>query len=487
MKLVVRILLVLLAVLAVLLVLAAVRALLLKAEPARAPRQPSRTPAELEQLGQDFARMIQVETLSRNSGEDLSQFQRLHAVMKELFPLCAQQLEQIDLGDALLYHWQGRDASKLPILLMGHQDVVPVNPQGWRVPPFGGEIHEGSIYGRGTSDDKCAIFCEMRAVENLLKQGFVPPCDVWLAYSINEETSGHGAPHAVQWFREHGIERFAMTWDEGGAIVENVMPGVDRPFAMVGIAEKGYVNVKITARGAGGHSSAPPRQTTVTRLAAFMTEFNRKQPLERKMIPEVRQMLENLAPCCGFGMRLVLGNLWLFQPLLMKVLPGAVPQAGALLGTTCAFTMMHGSEAPNVIPGEAYVIANLRTGFTQDAAASVAVLKKYAAKYDLDCEVPEAREATPISHTDSAVFRYLKQCIAERYPDCGVTPYLTTGGTDARSYADMTDACIRWYPFRLSGKELGAMHADNESIRLTSLSDGADFYQYFLEHYVPED
>lgn len=472
-------------VLAVLLVIAIIRALLLKA-PAKEQRMAvSRNEKELQEMGERFARMIRVETISKNGDEDLSAFDQLHDVIDELFPLCTKTMEKNVVHGVLIYRWKGKDSSALPILMMGHQDVVPVDPSGWKYPPFGGEIHDGALYGRGTMDDKCNIFCQMSAIEGLLAKGFVPPCDVYLSYSINEETSGNGAKEAIDWLKAHGVNRLALALDEGGAVVDKAMAGMDRPYAVIGITEKGYVNLKVTASGEGGHASAPKAETPVTRLCEFVSDVNRKQPFERVMTPHVQSMFEGMAPSFDFGMKLLMGNLWLFRPLLVKLMPKVNNQAGALLGTTCAFTMMKGSDAANVIPSHASMVANLRTGFTQNVEESVNVLKKIGAKYDLEFEVLYSREASPVTPTDSAAYKYLEGCIRHQFPDCGVAPYVMTGGTDNRWYAELTENCLRFYPVRLTSEELSCMHGNNERISLDACSDAIDFYAYFLEHYQP--
>jgi carboxypeptidase PM20D1 len=465
-----------------LLLIAVIHTLTLKL-PTPAPRPAcSRDPQELQKMGEDFARMIRVETISRNPGEDLSAFDKLHEVIDDLFPLCKKNLEKTVLDGVLLYHWKGKDANKLPILLMGHQDVVPANPEEWSTDPFGGAVKDGKLYGRGTIDDKCNIFTQMSAIEDLLHKGFVPEQDVWLEYSVNEEISGPGAANAVKWFQEKGI-RFACAWDEGGAVVDKAMAGMDRPYAVIGITEKGYIDLKITAKGEGGHSSAPKASTTVSRLADFMHEVNHKQPFERVFTPHVEAMFANMAPAFGFGMRLLLGNLWLFKPLLRIVMPKINATAGALLGTTCTFTMMHGAEASNVIPTEAYVIANLRTGFTQDTETCINILKKIGKKYDLEFEVLSRREASPVTPTDSPVYQYLVECIHRKFPDCGCSPYVMTGGTDNRSYPPLTENCLRFYPVRVTSRQLGTMHGIDENIDLDACSDAIDFYEYFIENY----
>jgi carboxypeptidase PM20D1 len=481
------ILLTVLGIVCILLAVAMFRTLAMKRPEKKQRPAPSRSEEEQEKLAERFARLIRIYTPSHREGQnDLEPFARLQAEIDSLFPLCTEKLEKTTLEGVLIYRWKGKDSTLPPLQLMGHQDVVPADEKSWSVPPFEGVIRDGALWGRGTMDDKCNIFCQLTAAENLLREGFVPPRDVYFVYSANEENSGDGSVKAVQWFRERGIEKLACAWDEGGALVEKVLPGLDRPFALIGIREKGYVDIRISARGEGGHSAAPNRQTPVTRLAAYIDEVNRKQPFTRKFSPEIEEMFRNLAPSFGFGMRMVLGNLWLFKPLLVRIIPKISAQAGALLGTTCAFTMMQGSNASNVIPAEASIVANLRPGFSQNAEQSVEVLKKIGKKYDLSFEILKSRDASPSSDSNGSACRYLMRCIRDRFPDCGISPYVMTGCTDNRHYAALTDQCLRFYPVRLTGQQLGSMHGNDENISLNALSDAADFYEYFLRNYPEE-
>ena len=474
--------LIILIILLILLAVTLFRAAHCKASPAAERLPSSRNEEELEEMGHRFAKLIQVHTDSRLPGEDLSAFDTYHQVVDGLFPLCTKTLQKTVLDGVLLYHWKGKHSDLPAILMMGHQDTVPADAKNWKYPPYGGEIHEGKIYGRGVMDDKCNQFCQMSAIENLLKEGFVPERDVWLEYSVNEENSGPGAETAVQYLKEHGV-KLACAWDEGGAVVDKAMAGMDRPYAVIGITEKGYADVKITAKGEGGHSSAPHATTTVTRLADFMHEVNHSHLYERKFTPHVKAMFENMAPSFSFPMRYLFSNLWLYKGLLTKIMGKVNAQADALLGTTICFTEMKGSDATNVIPSEAYVIANLRTGFTQDLKTSLAILKQKADKYDLELEVLSSREASPVTPQDSAVYQYLVSCIRKKFPDCGISSYVMTGGTDNRHFAELTENCLRFYPLRLTSQQLACMHSDNENADLRSLSDAIDFYQYFLENW----
>ncbi|MEA4911772.1 MAG: M20/M25/M40 family metallo-hydrolase [Oscillospiraceae bacterium] len=475
----------LLALLLLLMLIAVVRTLVMKPSAPAARADKPCDPAQLDAYAKDFGALLKVPTVSKKEDEDLSEFDKFHKVLDGVFPLCHKQLEKTVVRGALLYRWKGADPDALPILFMGHQDVVPASDDGWTLPPYAGEVNDGCLYGRGALDCKCNIFTQMSAVEQLLAEGFVPPCDVWLEYSINEESGGDSAPGAVRWLKERGL-RFSLVLDEGGAIIDQAMPGMDRPFAVLGITEKGYIDIKVKARGTGGHSSTPPSNTPVMRLAKFMTEVGRKMPFKKQLLPEVKEMFAAMAPSLGFGMRLLLGNVWLFKPLLVAVMPKVSPFGGALLATTCTFTMMKGSDAPNVIPNEAYVVANLRTSVQQNVEQSIAALKPIADKYNLEFEITQQRDASPVVSTKTPTYAYLSKCVNDCFPDCGVAPYVIMGGTDCRHFHAVTDNAIRFAPLRMSTKQMESCHAVDENVTLSAVAEAIDFYKYFVKNYQPE-
>ena len=464
-----------------LLAIAVVRTIRIKA-PAAAPRSIDFDSAVLDSYAQTMGDMIRVPTVSKSETEDLTQFYIFHKELERLFPLLHKHLEKTDLQGTLLYRWPGSDPARRPILLMGHQDVVPATDDGWRVGAYSGEVIDGNVYGRGALDCKSTMFVEMQAVEELLAEGFTPPCDVYLEYSINEETGGAGASNAMQYLKNKGIT-LALVLDEGGAVIDKAVDGMDRPYAVIGVTEKGYMDLKITARGKGGHSSTPPRNTPAARLFAFANEIERKRPFQKKLIPEAVEMFKAMAPSFNFPMRLVLGNIWLFKPLLMALMPIVSPFGEAVMATTCCFTMMGGSNAANVIPKEPYLVANLRTSAHQGCDASLAVMQKYAKKYDLEIEVLMRRDASPISNIHSKEYAYVTQCVAELFPDVGVAPYLIMGGTDCRHFHALTENALRFAPVPMTTAQSASCHAVDENVTVTALAEGVRFFKHFLKNY----
>ena len=438
---------------------------------------------ELKIAEEKLGAMIRIPTVSKHEQEDLTQFYLYHQELEKLFPLLHEKLEKTVLNGTLLYRWTGADEGKLPVLFMGHQDVVPASDEGWSVPAYSGTVRDGCLYGRGALDCKGTMYVQMQAVEELLAEGFVPPCDVYLEYSINEETGGDGAAAAMRHLRDKGI-RFAFVLDEGGAVIDEAVPGMDRPYAVVGVTEKGYMDVKITARGKGGHSSTPPRNTPAARLYAFANEIERKRPFKKKMIPEVREMLHQMAPAFSFPLRFLLGNLWLTKPLVIAAMPMVSPFGEALMATTCCFTMMRGSDAANVIPKEPYLIANLRTSVHQNCEESLNVLKKYGKKYGLEFEVLLSRDASPVSDIHSDAYRFVEKTICAHFPDAGVAPYLIMGGTDCRHFHALTDTALRFAPVRMTNAQNASCHAVDENVTVSALAEGVRFYKRLLRDYA---
>lgn len=467
----------------ILLLAAVINTLLIKA-PAPEKCKTEITEEEKSLCAEKLGAMVRVPTLSKNEDEDLSAFDEFHKELERLFPNVHKTLEKTVLGGTLLYHWKGKNPDEKPILLMGHQDVVPASDEGWCVPAFSGKVIDGKIFGRGAMDCKGTVFTELEAIEELAAEGFVPPVDIYLEYSINEETGGEGAASAVRCLKEKGIE-FAMVIDEGGAVIDRPIAGMDRQYAVIGVTEKGYMDVKITARGKGGHSSTPPRNTPAARLFAFANEIEKKRPFRKHLIPEAEEMFRSMAPSFGFGMRFFFGNIWLTKPLLLLLMPVVSPFGEAILSTTCCFTMMEGSEAPNVIPKEPYLIANLRTSMHQGCEESLAVLKKFAKKYDLEIEVIQKRDASPVSDIRSKEYAYLSECIKKQFPDVGISPYVMMGATDCRHFHALTKNAVRFSPIRITNEQNSACHGVNENLDLSALAEGVRFFKLFIKEYKP--
>lgn len=440
------------------------------------PRQPERE----ADYGEKLAQMVRIPTVSREPGEDMTEFVRLQALLEALFPAFHARAEKRVQDGSLLYRWRGREPGP-GVMLMAHQDVVPAPPEGWLVPPFSGEIREGLLYGRGALDCKATLFSLLQALEELAEEGFSPQQDIWVASACNEESSTTGAFATLDFLRGEGV---TLVWilDEGGAVTTDGFPGLRRPMAMIGITEKGFMNVVIAASGKGGHSSRPPENTPIPRLAAFIRRMERRRPLGWRLTPETRALLEAVAPEMPFPGRLVFSNLWLFRPFLPRLLPRLSNAGNALLGTTCAFTMAGGSPAANVLPQKAWVVANLRNASFQSPEQVMQLLEKTAKGLDLTCTYTWGHGAAPLTPTEGAPYRRAAALFREIFPDAGVAPFIMLGATDSRAYVSLTRHILRICPLRVTPAQQAACHAVNENVSLSALPDCVDFYKALLRN-----
>ena len=454
----------------VLLVLIAVVRTLVSPRKTSDYQPPQTDEAEALRLAGKLSKMIQVDTTSHAGGDDPARFRAFHKTLAELFPRVFSQLEKTEIDGNLLFYWKGRSQER-PILLMSHQDVVPAEG-AWSHAPFSGDIADGKVWGRGASDTKCSVMAFFEAAEQLLAEGYTPPTDVYLASSCTEEWAGDGAPKLVAELQRRGVELF-LVCDEGGAIISEPIGGIPGNFAMVGVFEKGKADVKFTARSTGGHASAPTANTPIARLSAFVTDVEKHAPFRKKFLPEVTAMFTRLAPYAPFGLRLVMGNLWLFAPLMKVVLPRVSAQAGAMLRTTIAFTMQSGSDAYNVLPQEATLGANMRFIPHQGEQESLAIIRRLAEKHGLEMEVVHTNDYSEPVDIHGEAFR-------QTFPGLPVSPYVMTGATDAHFYQEICDSCVRFAPVIYGPEQMKGMHGINENIEYSCLPGAVDFYKNLI-------
>lgn len=455
---------------------AAVRTLFMPRK--RSSYTPSADAERMELYAEKLSRMVQVETISSRGDSSIDKFLAFQKLLKELFPGVFAACEQIDLGGNMLLKWKGQ-SDRDPILLLSHMDVVEATGE-WIYPPFSGTVSDGKVWGRGSADTKCSLMAFLQAAEEMLAQGYTPACDVYLASSCTEEIGGSGGPAIANWLKENGVRLF-MLCDEGGSIVRDPMGGVNGHFAAVGIFEKGYGDLKFIAHSNGGHASAPKKNTPIPRLAKFIARVDNKSPFKSWFSPAVKAMFNHLAPYAGnFGLRMVMANLWLFGPLLKKVLPMISAQAAAMIRTTIAFTMQTGSNGYNVLPQEASVCANLRFIPHQSTEESVTCITELAAKYGLETERVYCGSPSRSLDLNSEAFDITCRAIGTCFPGVGVMPYVVTGGTDARFFDGVCDNCVRFSPVNYGPEQLASMHGLNENIDMDCLPGAVDYFKTII-------
>ncbi len=468
----IKVILVLLTVVLALLCAAVIRTLGIKSKTADYKAPPA--DARAEKYAEKLSRMVRFDTVSVPETDQREKFLPFHALLAELFPLVFSRMEKTEIDGNLLFFWKGR-SSERPLVLMSHQDVVPAGGQ-WTHAPFSGDIADGRVWGRGASDTKCSVMGFFQAAEELLAEGFVPPMDVYLSSSCTEEWAGDGCGKLVDVLEKRGVRPF-LVCDEGGGIITDPIGGIKGNFAMVGVFEKGKADVRFTARGHGGHASAPGKNTPVARIAAFVCRMERHSPFVKKMEPPVQAMFENLAPYAPFYMKLLFSNMWLFKPLLVRVLPMISSQAGAMLKTTVAFTRLKGSDAYNVLPEEASVGANMRFIPHEGMEKSLAKVRRISQRYGLEMEAMHASDVSRSVDINGEGFKKVEELIARTFPGVPVCPYVMTGATDARNYERIAENVVRFAPVIYGPEQMKGMHGIDENIEYNCLPGCVDFYK----------
>ena len=426
--------------------------------------------------------MIRTETVSDpEKGNGPENFERFRSLLKELFPDITGKCEVKEFNGSLLMKWKGQDSKKHPVMFMNHYDVVPAAPDGWKHPPFSGDIAEGKIWGRGTLDDKGGLWAMLRAADELVFEGFVPSRDIYLETTCNEECFGVGADEISAWMLENGI-RLDMVFDEGGDILYEPVKGAEGLFAMMGVGEKSIANLRFIARSEGGHSSSPGKNTPLVRLGKFMSYVDRHNVFETELTPTTEEMFRRLSPYMGRRGKL-LAEPKKHKKMLESVLSRISPSTKSVMATTIAFTMTGGGEAPNVIPKEAWVLGDMRCSHHQGKADSIKAITKIAEKFDLEVEIVKESPESGLSDYKGEAFRLAEEAVRAVFPDVNeCVPFITATASDARFYSRVCDQCIRFLPFRITEEQKNSIHGLNECLDLDTLIPAVDYYRYMLQH-----
>lgn len=420
--------------------------------------------------------LVQCKTISYNDRalEDDGEFKKLISLLPGLYPRVFDVCTLQELPDrALLFRWPGKKESA-PTVLMAHYDVVPVDEEKWEKPPFSGIIENGVLWGRGTLDTKVTMNGVLSAANHLIAQGFQPENDIYFAFSGGEEVNGPGAVNIVKYFQQHKIQP-ALVVDEGGGVVEKVFPGVKEPCGLIGIAEKGMINVQYRVKSGGGHASAPPVKTPLTTLSQACISII-KHPFKMHLTKPAAEMFDTLGRYSGFGLKIVFANLWLFQPILDMICKSSGGEMNALVRTTTAFTQAQGSNARNVIPTEATLVSNMRLSPADTVAGAVAYLKKVVDDENVEIRVLESSEPSPISETGCDAWNKVAVSVAETWRGCIVAPYLMVQCSDSRHYGVLSNHVYRFSAMDLTAEERKTIHGNNERIRLEALCRCVEFY-----------
>jgi len=435
-----------------------------------------------------LAGALRIPTVSRTryADTDTVPFDQLQTYLQRTFPLVHQRLKRQQVNHyGLLYEWSGTNAALKPLLLLAHQDVVPVLPgtEGqWTRPPFAGQQAGGYLYGRGALDDKLNVIGQLEAVEALLRAGFQPRRTVLLAFGHDEETQGRRGAGAIAAVLQAQHPQLEMVLDEGGLIKADGVAGLTQPVALVGVSEKGYLSLELSATGQGGHSSMPPALTSVGRVAAAVAKLE-AEPFPARLNGGVSGLLAYLAPAVPFGKRLVFANQWLFGSLIKKTL-ATTPSGNATLRTTTAPTIIRGGDKDNVLPIGATATVNFRLLPGDSVRAVISRVKELIDDPQIQVKtVGEGRAASPVSGTDNAAFAALHRTIKSVFPQALVAPYVVVGATDARAYARLCpQATYRFMPVLMDQAAIESLHGINERLRPSAYQQLIRFYAALIKN-----
>lgn len=458
-----------------------------------------------------FAGGLQIPTISTVVYEetDFAPFKAFKSYLPEVYPEIYKTMEtQIINEYGLVFHWKGKDPAKKPVLFLSHYDVVPVigyDPSAsddsilesvfklddqsqeaiqeiseeWMYSPFSGAVADGRIYGRGALDMKNMLFSLLEAADTLIADGFQPEQDIWFAFGHDEEVGGlQGAFKIAEYFKEQGIE-FAAVYDEGGVVAapKSALPTINRPVALVGLGEKGFLTLKINVYGIGGHSSMPPAKSSLVYAAEIIKKLNENQ-MPGQVITPIASFLNTIGGEMDFMSQMAIANQWLLGPTLLKSLAKA-PASNALTRTTTAITMAKGSDASNVITSVAEVVVNFRILPGDSIDQVIKHVEGICEGYDVKIEtVGSSREASGITPEGTKGFDNISEIVAEIYPEAITSSYITVGGTDAYKYQIVSDNIYRFMPVVLNQYEQRLMHNENEHI---SIENYGKMIYYFKE------
>ena len=470
--------------LALLLALLVVRAALFRPQPVAV--EPLAAPeVDAQSAALHLSQSVRFPTISHEDPADFDSgaFSLFHAYLRQSYPRAHTELELEVVGPAsLLYTWKGEELDLPPVVLMAHQDVVPIEPgtEGeWSQRPFGGELADDYIWGRGAMDDKGSLVAILEAVETLLARGFRPKRTVYLVFGHDEEVGGEaGAAVVAELLKSRDVRPF-LVLDEGGAIAEGFLPGLSRPLATVGVAEKGAASVEIAVKVEGGHSSVPPRQTAIGILSRALVRLE-DNPLPGGIQGPFREMLLTVGREMSFSRRLVLANLWLFGPLVERQL-SSIPAADTMMRTSTAVTIVEGGVKANVLPSTATAVVNFRIAPGDTVEGVLDHVRQVIGDPRVSVvEARETREPSPVSPTDSDGYRLVERTIRQIFPEAIVAPYLLPGGTDSRHFTLLTSDVYRFGPLLVGSDDLRRAHGTDERLSVDVLVQIVAFYMQLL-------
>lgn len=446
-------------------------------------------PIEIPTTAQEhLIQAVQQVTVSYENSADFQSepFKSFHHNISSNFPLFERSTKKEAINTySILYEWTGSNPSLNPILLMAHMDVVPIDSSTeneWGYPPFSGAIKNGFIWGRGTMDDKANIIAMLEAATALIQRGFKPKRTIYFAFGHDEEIGGHeGAKKIALYLKEHDIQLDSVL-DEGLFILDNQLPGISKPIAFVGIAEKGYVDVELTVRSEGGHSSKPPSETTIGILSKAIYTIE-KEPFPAHLQGAVNSMFSYTAPEMQIETRIIFSNQWLFAPLITYSLSKSAT-TNAFVRTTVAPTILNSGTKANVLPASARAILNVRILPGETIDKVVSTINEVVNDYRVIVQaLPGGHNPIESSDPNSTAFAILQESISAIAPSAVVAPTLMIAGTDSRHYTSIAKNIFRFSPMHLTNEDLAGFHGINECLSIHNFHQMIMFYGDYLQRW----
>ena len=430
---------------------------------------------DTERIDQNLSDMIRIQTVSTKENTYLDNMYKMHEYVLSRFMNIAKVCELKDYNGGMMIKWTGKTDHKKPLVLMSHLDVVPAKDE-WEKDAFSGEVKDGVIWGRGAVDTKGPLSAELEAVDSLIKEGFTPEQDVYIISSSREEIGGDDVPDMVKDFEKDGIVP-AIVIDEGGAVMDGVMPGMKGRYAMIALSERASTKILVKAK------SIPKKKPTEIRLADFTKATSKAKIGKRDFPPIVTEMFTTLAPYMPFALKYLFCNMKIFKGLLLKVLPLASAEATAMIGATISVTYPSDEYTKDLEIGENATIVNLMYTPFVDENECIEDIRKVAEKFDLTIEVVSERPTPQAEPLNTDAYKYVKEINDRIFDDVVTAPFALFGGTDARHFVGKADAVIRYAPIYITREEFKTFHHPNERIHSQSIYDAVRFYREFIVAY----
>lgn len=434
-----------------------------------------------------LSRAIQYQTVSYEDTTEINygQYEEFTMFLEDNYPYLHENAERTRIGTySLLYKWEGNNPSLKPALLLGHYDVVPVSENSeefWDYPAFSGEVAEGFVWGRGALDDKSGIMSVVEAVEQLMEEDFQPSRTIYIALHHDEEVGGlKGAKLVSEYLEGKGVELEYLV-DEGPPVAIEILENVDVPIALIGVAEKGSVNIELVYRQEGGHASMPPRVTVISALSRAINRIE-QNPMEAHFRGLIVETFEPLIPYMSFTQRLAFNNTWLFKPRIVRKL-SENPATNAALRTTAAKTIFEAGFKENVLPVEGRVIINFRLHPNDTIEDVEQYVRRVIRNSDIDIRIMErARNSSPVSDRRARPYQMLKATIQEQFDSALVSPSLFVAASDSRHFHNLTANVYRFRPIRATHDDRERVHGINERIATDIYLEMIDFQKKLIRN-----